>query len=98
MPQEWHSVSKHSLKATAEKARLERANRGEVNWRRSGPYLSERQWGTVRGNYSVHGAAWNYRPHDHSCSRAYRWGEDGIAGICDDHSRLCLAAGSLERA
>ena len=60
-------------------------------WRRWGPYLSERQWGTVREDYSPHGDAWEYFPHDHARSRAYRWGEDGIAGICDDQQRLCLA-------
>jgi len=80
-----------SPNATAENARLERANRGEENWRRWGPYLSERQWGTVREDYSVQGAAWDYLPHDHARSRAYRWGEDGIAGFSDDQSRLCLA-------
>src|SRR3989454_833090 len=60
-------------------------------WRRWGPYLSERQWGTVREDYSPHGTAWDYFPHDHARSRAYRWGEDGIAGISDDEQRLCLA-------
>ena len=60
-------------------------------WRRWGPYLSERQWGTVREDYSPDGDAWDYFPHDHARSRAYRWGEDGIAGICDDQQRLCLA-------
>ena len=60
-------------------------------WRRWGPYLSERQWGTVREDYSADGDAWDYFPHDHARSRAYRWGEDGIAGICDDQQRLCLA-------
>jgi hypothetical protein len=56
-----------------------------------GPYLSERQWGTVREDYSANGDAWNYFPHDHARSRAYRWGEDGIAGVCDEEQRLCLA-------
>ncbi|PKM11578.1 MAG: glucosidase [Gammaproteobacteria bacterium HGW-Gammaproteobacteria-3] len=60
-------------------------------WRRWGPYLSERQWGTVREDYSEHGEAWNYFPHDHARSRAYRWGEDGIAGFCDSKQRLCLS-------
>jgi hypothetical protein len=60
-------------------------------WRRWGPYLSERQWGTVREDYSPGGTAWEYFPHDHARSRAYRWGEDGIAGICDDRQRLCFA-------
>src|SRR5438876_4644115 len=60
-------------------------------WRRWGPYLSERQWGTVREDYSPHGNAWEYVPHDHARRRAYRWGEDGIAGISDDQQRLCLS-------
>jgi hypothetical protein len=60
-------------------------------WLRWGPYLSERQWGTVREDYSPHGNAWEYFPHDHARSRAYRWGEDGLAGISDDQQRLCLA-------
>jgi hypothetical protein len=56
-----------------------------------GPYLSERQWGTVREDYSSNGDAWNYFPHDHARSRAYRWGEDGLAGISDEEQRLCFA-------
>jgi hypothetical protein len=60
-------------------------------WKRWGPYLSERQWGTVREDYSASGAAWDYFPHDHARSRAYRWGEDGIGGFSDDQQRLCLA-------
>jgi len=60
-------------------------------WKGWGPYLSERQWGTVREDYSAHGTAWDYFPHDHARSRAYRWGEDGIAGISDAGQRLCLA-------
>ena len=60
-------------------------------WRKWGPYLSERQWGTVREDYSEHGNAWEYLPHDHARSRAYRWGEDGIAGFADHHQRLCLS-------
>ena len=60
-------------------------------WRRWGPYLSERQWGTVREDYSPHGNAWEYVPHDHARSRAYRWGEDGIAGFGDDELRWCLS-------
>jgi hypothetical protein len=65
--------------------------RGAGGWRRWGPYLSERQWGTVREDYSEHGEAWEYFPHDHARSRVYRWGEDGIAGISDDMQRLCFA-------
>ncbi|HEV8531185.1 MAG TPA: glucosidase [Methylomirabilota bacterium] len=60
-------------------------------WRRWGPYLSERQWGTVREDYSPYGTAWEYFPHDHARSRAYRWGEDGLCGISDNHQRLCFA-------
>ena len=65
--------------------------RAGVPWRRWGPYLSERQWGTVREDYSDNGDAWSYFSHDQARSRAYRWGEDGIAGICDDQQRLCFA-------
>jgi hypothetical protein len=75
----------------SEKQRLIEMNSGAVNWRRWGPYLSERQWGTVREDYSAEGTAWNYFPHDHARSRAYRWGEDGIAGFCDEHEFLCFA-------
>jgi hypothetical protein len=78
-------------KPSAEQLRLDEANAGTTDWRRWGPYLSERQWGTVREDYSPHGNAWEYLPHDHARSRAYRWGEDGLAGICDDQQRLCLA-------
>jgi hypothetical protein len=76
---------------TAEEKRLEEARTGAAHWRRWGPYLSERQWGTVREDYSAEGTCWEYLPHDHARSRAYRWGEDGIAGICDDRQRLCFA-------
>src|SRR6202166_4887172 len=60
-------------------------------WQRWGPYLSERQWGTVREDYSEFGTAWDYFPHDHARSRAYRWGEDGLLGLCDREGRLCFA-------
>ena len=63
----------------------------DKEWRKWGPYLSERQWGTVREDYSEQGDAWNYFPHDHARSRVYRWGEDGIAGISDDLQRICFA-------
>jgi hypothetical protein len=76
---------------TAEEARLLEADTGDVPWRLWGPYLSERQWGTVREDYSFDGDAWSYFTHDHARSRAYRWGEDGIAGVSDDGQRLCLA-------
>ena len=63
---------------------------GATDWHRFGPYLSERQWGTVREDYSPGGTAWDYLPHDHARSRAYRWGEDGIGGFSDDQQLLCL--------
>ncbi len=75
---------------TAEGKRLLAVGRGE-DWRRWGPYLSERQWGTVREDYSPGGTAWEYFPHDHARSRAYRWGEDGLAGFADDKLRWCLS-------
>ncbi len=74
-----------------EEQRLEEANARRRRWRKWGPYVSDRQWGTVREDYSADGDAWNYFPHDHARSRAYRWGEDGIAGFCDNRQRLCLA-------
>ncbi len=75
----------------AEKSRLAEAASGEKPWRLWGPYLSDRQWGTVREDYSANGTAWEYLPHDAARSRAYRWGEDGIGGICDERQKLCLA-------
>jgi hypothetical protein len=77
--------------ADAEQCRLEEDARREQNWKRWGPYLSERQWGTVREDYSAQGASWEYFPHDHARSRAYRWGEDGLLGICDRECRLAFA-------
>ena len=76
---------------TPEEQRLDEARERTAHWKRWGPYLSERQWGTVREDYSRDGSAWEYLPHDHARSRAYRWGEDGIAGISDNHQRLCFA-------
>ena len=76
---------------TAEHVRLEEARTQQVPWKKWGPYLSERQWGTVREDYSEGGDAWNYFTHDQARSRAYRWGEDGLAGFSDDHQRLCFA-------
>ncbi|PMB14217.1 glucosidase [Fischerella thermalis CCMEE 5282] len=76
---------------TAEEARLQADHNRTAYWKRWGPYLSERQWGTVREDYSFDGAAWDFFPHEHARSRAYRWGEDGIAGISDNHQRLCFA-------
>ena len=77
--------------AAAEAGRLHEARAGHVPWRLWGPYLSERQWGTVREDYSDNGDAWNYFTHDQARSRAYRWGEDGIAGWSDEKQRLCFA-------
>jgi hypothetical protein len=74
----------------AEQRRLDEANANTKEWRRWGPYLSERQWGTVREDYSPDGDAWNDFPHDQARSRAYRWGEDGLGGFCDIHQHLCL--------
>ena len=79
------------MKVAAEKQRLAEDKAGQQNWRRWGPYLSERQWGTVREDYSSGGNAWEYFPHDHARSRAYRWSEDGIAGFSDDMQHLCLS-------
>jgi hypothetical protein len=76
---------------SAEAARLEEDARRLKNWKRWGPYLSERQWGTVREDYSSYGEVWGYFSHDHSRSRAYRWGEDGLLGITDREGRLCFA-------
>src|SRR6266480_7245997 len=74
-----------------ERQRIEQSRQGVKDWRRWGPYLSERQWGTVREDYSPGGTAWDYFTHDQARSRAYRWGEDGIAGFCDDRQFLCLS-------
>jgi hypothetical protein len=76
---------------TTEEQRLQANRAPTAYWTRWGPYLSERQWGTVREDYSADGSAWEFFPHDHARSRAYRWGEDGIAGICDNHQQLCFA-------
>lgn len=76
---------------SAEEARLDSAAHAGHPWKKWGPYLSERQWGTVREDYSANGDAWNYFTHDQARSRAYKWGEDGIAGISDDRQQLCWA-------
>lgn len=76
---------------TAEEQRMEDLRQGKAFWRKWGPYLSERQWGTVREDYSPDGKAWEYFPHDHARSRTYRWGEDGLAGLCDENQQLCFA-------
>ncbi|MBX3437117.1 MAG: glucosidase [Planctomycetaceae bacterium] len=76
---------------TAEHERLQECRQDVAPWKKWGPYLSERQWGTVREDYSESGNAWDYFSHDQARSRAYRWGEDGLAGLSDDHQRLCFA-------
>src|SRR6202051_2359633 len=76
---------------SAERVRQAEGRVRRVPWWRWGPYLSERQWGTVREDYSPGGAAWDSFPHDHARSRAYRWGEDGLLGISDDQGQLCFA-------
>ncbi|MBS1809126.1 MAG: glucosidase [Acidobacteria bacterium] len=76
---------------TAEEIRLQESNDRQKHWKRWGPYLSERAWGTVREDYSRHGEAWDYLPHDHARSKAYRWNEDGLAGISDRKQNLCFA-------
>src|SRR5258707_1023006 len=78
---------------TSEELRLQESRDRIAHWKRWGPYVSERAWGTVREDYSAYGKAWDYFPNDHARSRAYRWNEDGIAGICDRHQRLCFALG-----
>src|SRR5215467_410028 len=80
--------SKHT---SAERKRLDEDRLGKQPWRKWGAYVSDRQWGTVREDYSADGAAWDYFPHDQARSRAYRWGEDGIAGVSDDNQYLCLS-------
>lgn len=79
------------MSMTAEEIRLEEDRKKKAYWKRWGPYLSERQWGTVREDYSSYGTAWEYFSHDQARSRAYRWGEDGIGGISDNHQRLCFS-------
>lgn len=76
-----------------EKKRLKEARAGKNLWKKWGPYLTERQWGTVREDYSPHGTAWEYVSHEAARSKAYRRGEEGIAGVCDDQQRLCFALG-----
>jgi hypothetical protein len=76
---------------TKEEKRLQQARQRTAHWKRWGPYLSERAWGTVREDYSPYGSAWDYLPHDHARSKAYRWNEDGLAGMCDRHQMICFA-------
>lgn len=86
-----HQNDQLKLKATAEAVRVREAEQRTKHWKRWGPYLSERAWGTVREDYSAGGSAWDYLPHDHARSQAYRWNEDGLAGISDRHQLLCFA-------
>src|SRR5437667_3352802 len=85
--------SKHQpqKKMNAEQKRLAESNSREKNWKRWGPYLSERAWGTVREDYSADGSAWDYFPHDHARSRAFRWNEDGLGGICNRQQNICFS-------
>src|SRR6516225_11135555 len=76
---------------TIEQKRLDEEHEHGIPWKKWGPYLSERQWGTVREDYSIDGNAWDYFSHDQARSRAYRWGEDGLAGLSDDNQWLCFA-------
>ena len=95
MPAVRSNTTMHQLPNQAppdtESARLAQYHSGRAAWKRWGPYLAERQWGTVREDYSANGDCWNSFPHDQARSRAYRWGEDGLLGICDDECRLCFA-------
>ncbi|HKB42305.1 MAG TPA: glucosidase, partial [Gemmataceae bacterium] len=84
-------MSTHFGSRTVEHQRLQEAREQDIAWKKWGPYLSERQWGTVREDFSDNGDAWNYFSHDQARSRAYRWGEDGLAGISDNHQVLCFA-------
>ena len=84
-------MNKRTFVEVTEQKRLNEAREAGIPWKKWGPYVSERQWGTVREDYSEDGNAWDYFTHDHSRSRAYRWGEDGLGGICDDQQRLCFA-------
>jgi len=85
------TTTSNTASLTAEGVRLEASRQRTQHWKRWGPYLSERAWGSVREDYSPGGTAWEYFPHDHARSRAYRWNEDGLAGLCDRHQRICFA-------
>ena len=82
-----------TIPMTAEHHRLDQDTKGIKKWKTWGPYVSERQWATVREDYSGDGNAWTFFPHDHARSRAYRWGEDGLAGISDEQGKLCWSLG-----
>ncbi len=87
----WLNTEEYTMKHTAEHKRLAAHRERKANWKKWGPYLSERAWGTVREDYSEYGTAWDFFPHDHARSKAYRWNEDGLAGICDRNQYLCFA-------
>src|SRR5437762_10215957 len=88
----WKQWDEHLLRYSMnEAARLHESRGPKPLWKKWGPYLSERQWGTVREDYSEAGNAWEYFTHDHARYRAYRWGEDGLAGVSDHKQRLCFA-------
>ena len=87
----WHLFRTTMPHATPEDRRLAEEAARTRNWKRWGPYLPDRQWGTVREDYSARGEAWDSFPHDHARSRAYRWGEDGLLGLTDRQCRLCFA-------
>ena len=82
---------KRDRRMNVEQKRLEAQRTGAEDWRMWGPYLSERAWGTVREDYSAYGEAWEHFSHDQARSRAYRWNEDGLGGLCDEDQRLCFA-------
>src|SRR6476620_6466626 len=82
----WKFISAKNIVMNVEQKRLT-----DAKWKKWGPYVSDRQWGTVREDYSANGDAWRYTTHDMARSKAYRWGEEGIAGICDDEQLLCFA-------
>lgn len=84
-------ITNQRTPVSQEELRLQEDRSRKANWKRWGPYLSERQWGTVREDYSPHGAAWESFPHDHARSRVYRWGEDGLGGICDRRQFIYFA-------
>src|SRR5262245_25354186 len=84
-------MTNQTSQSSAEQTRLQEDREGRAAWKKWGPYLSERQWGTVREDYSANGDAWNYFSHDNAQYRAYRWGEDGLAGVSDDKQHLCFA-------
>src|SRR5262249_36506471 len=88
MPRSSHE---RDIMATGEAIRLGEDGQRTEKWKRWGPYVSERAWGTVREDYSAYGTAWDYLPHDHARSKAYRWNEDGLGGICDRQQFLCFA-------